>query len=97
MGPVAEIEHLRGALRRRLPEADIRIDTPHTTDGAWWVDVESDGRIASVEWSLTRGYGVAAPGGGYGERPDFLVADPEAAAELIVTALTEGVDAEARR
>jgi hypothetical protein len=97
MGPVAEIEQLQRALHRRLPDASISVDTPDKPDGAWWVDVEQDGRIASVEWSLTRGYGVAGPGGGYGERPDFIVTDAEAAAELVASALAEAVDTQVRR
>ena len=91
MGPIAAIEQLQHALRRRLPDANITVDPPDSPDDAWWVDVKRDDRAASVEWSVQRGYGVSAPGGGYGERPDFLVADAEAAAEWIASVLAETV------
>lgn len=87
MGTVAEVEELQREIRRRVSNAKISVDPPDDADGSWWVDVERDGNIASVAWRPSEGFGVAAPGGSYGEGPDHIVTDPSSAAAYIARIL----------
>jgi hypothetical protein len=87
MGSVTQVEELEREIRRRLSDADISVDPPAAADASWWVDVERDGRTASVEWRPSRGFGVAAPGGSYGEGVDRVLSDAGTAADYIARAL----------
>jgi hypothetical protein len=92
MGTIAQVEELQREIRRRLSDANVSVDPPENGSGSWWVDVERDGRTASLEWRPNTGFGVATPGGAYGEGPDYVVADPSAAAEHIAQILGRGID-----
>ena len=83
MESVAAVEQLKSEIRRRLADATLTVDAPSSTEGSWWLDVQRCGRVASVEWRPGKGFGVAAPGGLYGEGVDFIVEDPAAAAEHV--------------
>lgn len=87
MENVAAIRELESQVRRRMVDVTFTIDPPASSAGSWWIDVQRYGRIASVEWRPGRGFGVAAPHGGYGEGVDFIVEDAAAAAEFVARVL----------
>jgi hypothetical protein len=88
MGSLAEpLEQLQTELQRRLADANIHVDAPSSPDGAWWVDIEREGNVASVEWRPRVGFGVAGPDGGYGEGPDVVVNDAVLAADHVARLL----------
>lgn len=87
MENVAAIRELETQVRRRMVDVTFTIDPPSSSAGSWWIDVQRYGRIASIEWRPGRGFGVAAPQGGYGEGVDFIVDDAAAAAEFVARVL----------
>lgn len=87
MENVAAVEELESQVRRRLVDVTLTVDSPASSGGSWWIDIQRYGRIASVEWRPGKGFGVAGPGGGYGEGVDFVVDDPATAAEHITRIL----------
>jgi hypothetical protein len=94
MGTVTPVEELRREITDRLRDAAVTIDSPDVAEGAWWVDVERNGRTASVEWRPGRGFGIAGPGGTYGEGPDYVVNDAVTAAQEVVRILDRRIDVE---
>src|SRR5690242_13304079 len=91
MGTLAPLEQLQSELHRRLADADIRVDAPKSPDGSWWIDIEREGSVASVEWRPAAGFGVAGPDGGYGEGPDVVVRDAATAADHVARLLERRV------
>jgi hypothetical protein len=87
MGSVAQLEALQREVLQRLSDAEITVDAPDTVDGSWFIDFGRAGRVATVEWRPSFGFGISAPGGAYGEGPDRVLADPRATAEYIVRML----------
>ena len=66
-----------------MADATITVDPPSSANGSWWLDIQRYGHIASIEWRPGKGFGVAYPGGGYGEGVDFVVNDAATAAEHV--------------
>lgn len=89
MGSVAVVEKLGEEIRKRLSDARISSDAPDFPDGPWWIDVTRAGRVASIEWRPAQGFGISAPNGGYGEGPDWIANDVNAAAEKVVQLLSQ--------
>jgi hypothetical protein len=87
MESVAAVRELEQQVRRRMIDVTFTIDPPASSTGSWWIDVQRYGRIASIEWRRDKGFGVAAPHGGYGEGVDFVVEDAAAAAEFVARVL----------
>jgi len=87
MESLAAVQELEAQVRRRMVGVSFTIDPPAASNGSWWIDVEREGRIASIEWRPGRGFGIAAPHGGYGEGVDFIVDDASAAAEYVARVL----------
>ncbi|MBV9493714.1 MAG: hypothetical protein JOZ54_05680 [Acidobacteria bacterium] len=87
MEALAAVEELERQVRRRIVDATFTVDAPSSPEGTWWVDVQRFGRVASIEWRPGVGYGVAEPGGGYGEGVDFVVDDASAAAAHVARVL----------
>ncbi len=87
MGTLAPLEELKTELHRRMADAAIRVDAPSSPEGSWWIDVERQGNVASVEWRAAAGFGVAGPDGGYGEGPDVVVHDAASAADHVARLL----------
>lgn len=87
MESVAAVRELESQVRRRMVDVTLTIDPPVSPTGSWWIDVQRYGRIASIEWKPGKGFGVAAPQGGYGEGVDFIVDDAAAAAEYVARVL----------
>ncbi|HVR39357.1 MAG TPA: hypothetical protein VMU84_09690 [Thermoanaerobaculia bacterium] len=81
------LDELQAQLKRRVAGVDIRVDAPASASGSWWIDVENDGVIASVEWRPNIGFGIAGPNGGYGEGADVVVDDVAKAADEVVRLL----------
>jgi hypothetical protein len=70
-----------------MADVTFTVDAPGASSGSWWVDVQRYGRVASIEWKPGKGFGVAAPQGGYGEGVDLIVDDAAAAAEYVARVL----------
>lgn len=70
-----------------MADATFTVDSPASSTGSWWIDVQRYGRVASIEWRPGKGFGVAAPGGGYGEGVDLVVDDAATAAEHVARVL----------
>src|SRR5258708_103865 len=87
METLAAVQELESQVRKRMVDVTFTIDPPASSSGNWWIDVQRYGRVASVEWRPGKGYGVAAPDGGYGEGVDFIVEDAVAAAEYVARVL----------
>jgi len=87
MGNLAPVEQLNSQITRRLHDAKLTVDRPANADGHWWIDVEHQGHLVSVEFRPGEGFGVCGSNGGYGEGPDVVVANPAAAADQVVVFL----------
>jgi hypothetical protein len=87
MESVTAVRELETQVRRRMADVTFTIDPPASSTGSWWIDVQRYGRVASIEWKPGKGFGVAAPQGGYGEGVDVVVDDPAAAAEYVTRVL----------
>lgn len=87
MENIAAVQELEKQVRRRMADVTFTIDAPLVSTGSWWIDVQRYGRVASIEWKPSKGFGVAAPNGGYGEGVDFIVDDAAAAAEYVTRVL----------
>ena len=98
-GPIDmnSIETLQQDIERALPGVEIKLRRPRKKDGHWWLDATYEGHAVSVEWSPRRGFGVSTDndddGGGYGEGPDEVFADREAAARRVIEFLAGGARA----
>jgi DNA-binding Xre family transcriptional regulator len=86
------IEVLKRDIERALPRVETKFRRPRREDGHWWLDSTYDGHGVTVEWSPRRGFGISTDGlgDGYGEGPDEVVADREAAAKRVVELLVQG-------
>ncbi|MEA2463574.1 MAG: hypothetical protein QOJ98_1321 [Acidobacteriota bacterium] len=87
MESVTAVRELETQVRRRMADVTFTIDPPASSSGSWWIDVQRYGRVASIEWKPGKGFGVAAPHGGYGEGVDFIIDDAAAAAEYVARVL----------
>lgn len=94
MGSVAQVEELERELKRRLSDATITVDPPEVAGGSWWVDIERNGKVATVEWRPTGEFGVSSPGSGYGEGPEYIVTTVDAAADHIAQILRRAFEYE---
>ncbi|MEA2490281.1 MAG: hypothetical protein QOH21_2073 [Acidobacteriota bacterium] len=84
MGNRQAVEELKDEIALRLADAVVTIDEPDSDADVWWVDITHDGHSVSVEYRPNRGFGVAAPHGGYGEGPDVILPTPSKAADQAV-------------
>lgn len=86
------IEALGRDIERALPRAVIKLRRPRKEGGHWWLDAQLDGHTATVEWAPRRGFGISTPSSddGYGEGPDEVIADREAASKRVVELLQRG-------
>jgi hypothetical protein len=89
---LAAVQELEAQVRKRVADVTFTIDRPASSSGKWWIDVQRYGRVASVEWKPGKGYGVAAPDGGYGEGVDFIVEDAATAAAYVARVLLPPTD-----
>ena len=85
------IEALKRDIERALPRVETKLRRPRRQDGHWWLDSTYDGHGVTIEWSPRRGFGISTDGlgDGYGEGPDEVVADREAAAKRVVELLVQ--------
>jgi hypothetical protein len=76
-----EVARLVEALRAEFPDVVVTIDGPPLhPDGVWWVDVTVGERLLSATWSPDRGFALyVTPSEGYGEGPDEIPGDYDAA------------------
>ncbi len=70
-----------------MPGAAVRLDRPDTASRTWWLDVEWQGRSATIEGRPDCGFGVSGRGGGYGEGADQILDDVDDAADAVAAIL----------
>ena len=86
------IEALKRDIELALPDVELKLRRPRKPNGNWWLDATYEGHDVTVEWAPRRGFGVSAddPGDGYGEGPDEILTDREAAAKRVIDLLARG-------
>ncbi len=86
-------------LRRLAPDASISIDAPaDLSRGAWTLDVTSTKNVIVVQYRPTHGFGVSTTDDvGYGEGPDEVYGEAEAAARRSADLLRTGAKTESRK
>jgi hypothetical protein len=84
MADLAPIETLQKLIAAQLPGARVNLDAPHTATGSWFLDFEWNGAIAIVEWRPSQGFGISGEDVGYGEGPEIVTPDIEAAAAAAI-------------
>jgi len=82
-----QIEQLQRILGASIPGAAVRLDRPDAASGTWWLDVEWQGRSATIEWRPDYGFGVSGAGGAYGEGPDQVLEGVDDAADAVAAIL----------
>lgn len=93
MADLAPIETLQKLIAEQLPGARVNLDAPHTATGSWFLDFEWNGAIAVVEWRPSKGFGISGEDVGYGEGPEIITPDAEAAAAAAIGYLRARGDA----
>ena len=83
------IESLKRDIERALPRVETKLRKPRKESGHWWLDATYDGHAVMIEWSPKRGFGISTSDSedGYGEGPDEVFDDRQAAAERAVELL----------
>lgn len=89
MADLTALQTLQLVLARELPAARANLDAPHTDSGSWFLDVEWNGAVTTVEWRPSQGFGVADADAAFGEGPAFVTRDAKAAALAAVAQLRE--------
>lgn len=78
-----EIELLRDRITAGMPGVETFIDPPANPENPWWLDAWIGDRKVVVEWRPDRGFGLsdgsAGKNLGFGEGPDEVTPDAEAA------------------
>src|SRR4051812_47371037 len=73
------IESLERQLRRRFPQAAIKMDRPRNRSGHWYLDVSCGKHPVVIQWKQGAGFGVSSSSGhAYGEGADEVYPDEEA-------------------
>lgn len=87
------LSHFMGVVRERFAsQIDILISEPFDDDGLWFVDMRSGSYCLTVQYSPSKGFGVSAGNGGFGEGPDEVFQDADqAAARVLELLITKGL------
>ena len=79
------VDKLVRSLRRSVPGVEVAVDPPARRTGSWFVDVRKGMQAFVIEYRPQVGFGITStPTDGYGEGPDELEADADAAAERVI-------------
>lgn len=85
------IESLERQLRKRFPDAMIALDRPRNRSGNWFLDIARGEHPVIIGWKDGVGFGVSSsPNHAYGDRPDEVYSDEEAAYSRVVSLLLSG-------
>jgi DNA-binding XRE family transcriptional regulator len=85
------IESLEKLLRKRFPDATIELDRPRNRAGNWFLDVARGEHPVIIGWKDGAGFGVSSsPNHAYGENPDEVYPNEEAAYGRVVSLLLSG-------
>ena len=80
------IESLERQIRQRFPNAKLSLDAPKNRTGTWFLDLENRGHSVILQWREGNGFGVSSsPSDGFGEGPDEIYQDEEAAYGRVVS------------
>lgn len=87
------LAHFMGVVRERFAsQIDILVSEPFDDDGLWFVDMRSGSYCLTVQYSPSKGFGVSAGDGGFGEGPDEVFQDADqAAARVLELLITKGL------
>jgi hypothetical protein len=82
------IEDLCDLVLEQFPDLRIGVDRPTDSSGSWFIDLELDKKLVTIQWRESQGFGLT-PGyqselHGYGEGPDELYPDVESCFARIV-------------
>jgi transcriptional regulator with XRE-family HTH domain len=86
------IEALKRDIEQAVAGVETKLRKPRNEAGSWWLDAKYNGHVVTVEWAPRRGFGIGTddPDGGYGEGPDEVFTDQEAASSRAVQLLVRG-------
>lgn len=86
---MSSIEELQREIQRALPGAETKLRRPRNPDGTWWLDASHGGHTVTVQWSPRHGFGVSASAlnEGYGEGPEEVFDDQDAATHRVLELL----------
>jgi hypothetical protein len=86
------IQSLEKQLRKRFPDASIELDRPRGRSGTWYLDITRRDHPVIVQWKEGAGFGVSSsPEHAYGENPDEVYRDEEAAYGRVMSLLLSGM------
>lgn len=88
------LEALKQAIAHALPEAELKLHRPRKADGNWWLDAEREGHEVTIQWKPNRGFGISSIDEtltGYGEGPEEVFANQEAASLRVIFLLKHKV------
>ena len=84
-------QHLHQVIKRKIPQAHIRLHPPKAARGVWALDIDFNEIKLAVEWSEETGFAIGTVcQDNYGERPDESFQDIALAAERIINILRSG-------
>lgn len=79
------IQSLEERVRKRFPAAKTALDPAGKAGGPWFLDIDLGGHPVTVEWRPGKGFGVSSKRpGGYGEGPDEVLPDLDAASRRVI-------------
>ncbi len=81
-----DVEWLIKELKKRLPDVVVKVDEPELASGNYWLDIKRSDKEIVVEWRQKEGFGFFAEDASFGEGPNEIIADKEAALEKILSA-----------
>jgi DNA-binding Xre family transcriptional regulator len=82
------IQTLQERVRERFPAVTTTLDPSSKPAGAWFLDLDLNGQLVTVEWRPGRGFGITSKRlPGYGEGPDELVPDLESISRRVINLL----------
>lgn len=84
------IEHLKVLLKEKVPNSAIKLDSPDSADGTWWIDIKAAKKRITLQYGNKSGFGLFYKDVGYGERPAEIYRTPELAARRVAQLMNAG-------
>lgn len=84
-----EIERVSVGIRAQLPSVSATLDPPNERRSAWFLDLDYNGRHATIEWRPRNGFGISSrPNVGFGEGVDEILPEGEQVIQRIIALLS---------
>jgi DNA-binding XRE family transcriptional regulator len=85
------MQALEQKVRERFPTAKTTLDPSSQRSGPWFLDIDLNGHLITVEWRPRRGFGLTSKRlSEYGEGPDEVIPDIDSAFHRVITLLLAG-------